>query len=100
MFELSPFHPLNLALIALVSPIVIVVGFLLGRRADQWQKLIIAGFAAAFANAIALWFAVRFGALTAKGIGGEAGVFVLAFLFGTLWATLGYLTARRNTPER
>ena len=99
MLELTPFAPLNLIVIAALNPVVIVVGFLMGRAADQWQKLLIAGFAAAFAGAIALWLAVAAGLLPAHGIGGEAGVFVASIVTGTLWAALGYWLARRK-PSR
>lgn len=93
MLELSPFNPLGLTLMALFSPLVIAIGFLMGRLADQWHKIIVAGFAAAVANAVLIWFAVRFGVLAASGIGGEAGLFVLSLVFGTAWAAIGYITA-------
>lgn len=93
MIELSPFNPLALVLIGLLSPVVIAVGFWMGRRADQWQKLIVAGFAAALANAVLIWFAVRFELIQATGIGGEAGVFALSLVFGAMWAAIGYVTS-------
>ncbi|MEM7774170.1 MAG: phosphatidylglycerophosphatase [Pseudomonadota bacterium] len=98
MIELSPFRPLDLTLIALLNPVVILIGFWMGRRADQWQKLVVAGFAAAFVSAMMIWFAVWLGLVVAKGIGGEAGAFVLSMLFGTLWAVIGYATRSRSRP--
>ena len=49
------FSPITLLMIALANPFVIGVAFLMGRQADQWQKLIIAGMAAALAGAAAAW---------------------------------------------
>jgi len=46
MVEIVPFDPITLVLIAVLNPVVIVVAFLMGRRADQWQKIIVAAFAA------------------------------------------------------
>lgn len=90
MIELQPFDPVSIILIALLNPVTIGVAFLMGRAADQWQKLIIVAFAAAFAGSILIWFAAFAGLLPARGIGGEAGVFVAQFLFGLVWALIGY----------
>jgi len=90
MIELQPFHPLSVILIALLNPVAIAVAFLMGRAADQWQKLIVAAFASAFAGSIAIWVAAFIGLLPTRGIGGEAGVFVAQFLFGLIWAFIGY----------
>ncbi len=99
MLELSPFQPLQLALMALLSPVVIAVAVGMGRRADQWQKTLIAGFAAACVNAVAVWLAVWLGLINAKGIGGEAGLFAFAVIFGTVWAAIGYRFARPRSQN-
>ena len=54
-----------------LNPAVIAVGYLMGRKADQWQKLPVAAFAAAFAGFILVWIAVWLKLLPAKGIGSE-----------------------------
>ena len=50
MIELNAFDPKTLLLLALLNPAVIATGFLMGRSADQWQKVIIAAFAASLAG--------------------------------------------------
>lgn len=99
MTGLQPFDPVSVFLIAALNPVVIAVAFLMGRAADQWQKLIVAGFAAALAGSIFVWMAALTGILPAKGIGGEAGVFVFEFLLGMLWAWVGFKTRRRQSGE-
>lgn len=92
---LQPFDPLSLLLVAALNPAVIVVAFLMGRAADQWQKILIAGFAGALAGAVLIWIATYLRLLSAKGLGGEAGVFVASFALGLAWATIGYFSRRR-----
>lgn len=95
MIGLEPFDPWSLVLIAALNPVVIAVAVVMGRAADQWQKLIVAGFAAAFAGSLALWLAAFIGLVSVKGIGGEAGVFVLQFVIGLGWASAAYMVRRR-----
>jgi hypothetical protein len=90
MAEIQPFDPLTLVLIALFNPVVIAVGFVMGRKADQWQKIPIAAFAASFAGFILYWLVAAVGLLPIHALGGEAGVVVLQFVFGLLWAGFGY----------
>jgi hypothetical protein len=90
MAEIQPFDPLTLVLIALFNPVVIAVGFVMGRKADQWQKIPIAAFAASFAGFILYWLVAAVGLLPIHALGGEAGVVVLQFVFGLVWAGLGY----------
>lgn len=88
---LQPFDPFDLLIIALLNPAVILVAVVMGRKADQWQKLIVAGFAAAMAGAALIWIATFGQLLPARGVGGESGLFILSFFYGTLIATLVYL---------
>jgi hypothetical protein len=92
--EIKPFDPGTLLLIALFNPVVIAVAFLMGRRADQWQKLIVAAFAASLAGFALYWIAAEVGLMPIHALGGEAGVVVLQFLFGLVWAALGYSLRR------
>jgi len=95
---MQPFDPVALLLIALLNPAVALVGFLMGRAADQPQKLVIAAFAAALAGAALVWLGAWLRVLPARGVGGEAGLFVLQMVFGLGWAVLGYfLRAQRKS---
>ena len=95
MFDLKSFDPATLALVAALNPAVIIVGFWMGLKADQWQKLIVAALAASLAGFLLLYFAVFVGAIHASSIGGEAGIVLLQVIFGLLWAVAGYLLAKR-----
>lgn len=88
--ELQPFDPYSVAWRALLDPFVIAVAFLLGQRANQWQKLIVAAFAAALIGYIGLWLTTFVGLFPIKGVGAATGVFMLQFLFGLVWAFVGY----------
>ncbi len=96
MEGLQPFHPEALLLIAALNPAVILVGVMMGQRADQWQKLIVAAFVAALAGAGLVWLGAWLRILPARGLGGEAGLFVLQMVFGLVWATLGYVFWRKR----
>jgi hypothetical protein len=67
----------------------------MGRSADQWQKLIVAAFAASLAGFLLYWVVVAVGLMPVHALGGEAAVLLIGFLFGLVWASLGYWTARR-----
>ena len=90
--EINAFDPATLILIALINPAVIIVALVLGRRADQWQKLIVAAFAASLAGFILYWIVTTLGFLPVHALGGEAGIVLLQILFGLVWATIGYWT--------
>jgi hypothetical protein len=95
MADLQPFDPLSLVIIAALNPAVIVVGFLMGRAADEPQKIVVAAFVAALAGSALVWIAAFFRVLPARGLGGEAGVFAMQVLLGALWAAVGYRTRPR-----
>ncbi len=94
MVEIVPFDPITLVLIALFNPVVIVVAFLMGRRADQWQKLIVAAFAASLCGFLLYWIAGAVGLMPIHALGGEAAIVLMQFLFGLVWAALGYFLRR------
>jgi hypothetical protein len=80
---------------ALFNPAVAVVAFWLGRRADQWQKLPVAAFAAALAGSALVYAAVWAGVPGVAGVGrAAAGVFIAEFLLGLAWAGAGYRLGR------
>lgn len=94
--EIVPFDPWTLVMIAAFNPAIIIVAFMLGRRADQWQKLIVAAFAASLAGYILYWLVAAVGLMPVHALGGEAAVFLMGFLLGLVWAGLGYFLARRR----
>lgn len=87
---MQPFDPWALAWIAVLNPAVAVVAVVMGRRADQWQKLIVAAFAAALAGFVLVWIAAYLRILPTRGFGGEAGLFFLQTILGFVWAAIGY----------
>lgn len=90
MTGLQPFDPAALMLIALLNPAVAITGFLMGRAANQPQKVLIAAFVAAVAGAALVWIAAFLKVLPARGVGGEAGLFVFMFAVGLVWSGIGY----------
>jgi hypothetical protein len=83
-------------LTALLNPGVIAVAFWMGSSADQWQKLPIAAFAGALVGSALIYIAVRLGITGVAGVGrAAAGVFIAQFVFGLVWASLGYHFRRR-----
>lgn len=95
MITLEKFDPETLVLLALLNPAVIGVAFWMGRNADQWQKIIVAAFAASIAGFALFWLGTFTGVLVVGSQGGAAGVVMLQFAFGLLWAALGYFSKRR-----
>ena len=96
MAEIQPFDPTTLLLIALLNPAVIAVGFIMGRKADQWQKVPIAAFAASLAGFVLYWLVAAVGLLPIHARGGEAGIVVMQFVFGLVWAGIGYALRPRS----
>lgn len=96
MIELNTFDPKTLVLLALFNPLVIAVGFYMGRTADQWQKIPVAAFAASLAGFVLFWLGTFVGVLVVNSQGGASGVVMLQFAFGLIWATLGYYLGHRK----
>lgn len=90
MISIDAFDPMTLVLVAALNPAVIAVAFMMGRRADQWQKLIVAAFAASIAGFLLYWLGGQVGLFRVHALGGEAAIFMLQFAFGFVWAALGY----------
>ena len=95
MIELNTFDPTTLVLLSLFNPAVIAVGYLMGRTADQWQKIIVAAFAASLAGFVLFWLGTLMGVFVVNSSGGASGVVMLQFVFGLVWAALGYTTRTR-----
>ena len=88
--EINQFDPVTLLLIALLNPVVIAVAFLMGRRADQPQKLIVAAFAASVAGVALYWLVAAVGLMPIHALGGEAALLVMQLVPGLVWAGIGY----------
>ena len=93
---IQPFDPAGIVLAAVLNPVVIALSLYLGWHADQWQKVLVAGFAAAFAGSIALWLATAVGLVSVRGFGGMSGVFAASLIFGMILAGIAYGVRRRR----
>ncbi len=96
MISLSEFNPMGLLLIAALNPVVILVAVLMGRSADQWQKLFVAAFASSLAGVVLIWFVTFAGLMTVSGFGGTGGLLIAQMFFGLLWASGAYFLAHRS----
>jgi arginine exporter protein ArgO len=81
---------------ALLNPPVALTAVLMGYRADQWQKIPVAGFAAAMIGTALIYV------LSLTGLPGidrivraPAGLFIAQFGLGMVWATAAFIFARR-----
>ena len=84
----------DILLLAALNPATLIAGYWLGKRADQAQKVVIAGFTAGLAGTLFAWLLMRFG-LTDGTPKLLSGIFVVSALLGTLWAWLGFKTGKR-----
>jgi apolipoprotein N-acyltransferase len=84
--------------LAAVNPGTIVGGYLIGRRADQPQKIIVGAFAAGALGVLFSWLMMKLGFFPDRPQL-LAGVFVLSAILGAAWAALGYFAGTsRRTP--
>lgn len=95
--DINPFEPMTLLFLALLNPAVIVVAVLMGRSADQWQKLPVAAFAAALSGFFLYWIACQAGIFRVHALGGEAGLVVMQFVFALVLASLAYRFLRSRS---
>jgi len=96
MVSLSEFNPLDLLVIAMLNPAVIIVAVLMGRAADQWQKIIVAAFAASIVGIALVWIVARLGLLPVSGFGGTAGLLIAQMIFALGWAGGAYWFSHRR----
>jgi hypothetical protein len=94
--EIKSFDPGTLVWIAALNPVVIVIAFVMGQRASEWQKLIVAAFAASLAGFMLYWLVAEVGLVAVHALGGEAALLLLQMLFGLGWAALGYVLRPRS----
>jgi len=90
VIDINPFDPQTVVLLGALNPATIIVAFYLGRNADQWQKVPIAAFAGALAGFSLYWLAATIGIFSIHALGGEAGMLMVGFVSGLIWAVIGY----------
>jgi len=81
----------DVLLLAVANPATLVAGFLVGRRADQAQKLIVAGFVAGIAAVLFAGFLMLTGLFPPK-VRTLSGVFVVGGLVGIVVGWIGFKT--------
>lgn len=81
---------------AVLNPAVIVVAWMLGRRADERAKLVVAAFAAAMAGVVLVWFGalLRVPWFATAGRAG-VGIFVAGCIVGYAVAAAAFAVRRR-----
>ena len=94
MPDYQPDVPLiEVFLYGVLNPATIIVAFMLGRRADDKTKILIAGFAGAIAGSALLYIATFLRLWDAPTLGRAiAGVFTMSFIAGFIYAAVGYAT--------
>jgi len=97
MFRSIPPEVLEIIVHSVMNPGTIVAGYLIGRRADQPQKIIVGAFAAGIAGVLFALIVMKIG-VSPDRPSLFPGIFVLSFVLGGLWAWLGYFagTSRRG----
>ena len=92
---------LEVVLYGLFNPATIVVAFLVGRRADDKSKIMIAAFAGAIAGIAVLYLITLLRLWDAPTLGrAAAGIFVVSLIAGIFYAVVGYLMKGRADGDR
>lgn len=86
----------DVLLLAILNPGTLVAGFLFGRRADQPQKLVVAGFAAGIAGVLFAGLVMLAGLIPPM-VRSLSGVFVAGFIIGMVVGAIGYKTRRQGS---
>lgn len=94
--ELQPDVPLLEVLIyGVLNPATIVVAFLMGRRVDAKNKILLAAFIGAAAGSLLLYIATFFQIWDAPTLGRSiAGTFIVSLIAGYVYAAAGYWSKR------
>ena len=95
--ELQPdVNVVELLTYAAINPATIATAFLIGRKADELPKVLIAAFAGAIAGVALLYVAAYFRIWDAPTLGrAAAGSFAASFVAGLVYGWIGYLSVRR-----
>jgi len=89
MLHSIPPEVIEIIVHAVMNPGTIAAGYLIGRHADQPQKIIVGAFAAGVAGVLFALLIMKIG-LSPDRPKLFPGIFVLSFVLGALWAWLGY----------
>ena len=82
---------LHMVIFSLLNPGTIIAGLLVGRAADQVQKVVVGAFVAGIAGLLAAWLANRAGiAIGMAQPRNVAGLFVLGWVLGAFWTWVGF----------
>ena len=84
----------TILLLSILNPATLIVGYLVGRRADQPQKILIAGFVAGIAGAVFVRLLMAAGLISAHPRL-MAGIFIAGALVGSLAGWIGWRMAQR-----
>ena len=85
----------ELVLYAVLNPATIAVAFLMGRKADEKSKILIAAFAGAIAGVALLYVATLLRIWDTPMLGrAAAGIFATSLVAGILYAGFGYTSKR------
>lgn len=85
----------DVLLLAVMNPATLAAGFLVGRRADQRQKIIVGGFVAGIAGVVFAGLLMLTGLYPPK-VRLLSGVFVASCVAGLVWAWLGFATRAKG----
>jgi uncharacterized membrane protein YeaQ/YmgE (transglycosylase-associated protein family) len=81
----------QMLIFSLLNPAIVAVGLLMGRAADQAQKVVVGAFAAAIAGLVGAWIANGLGIpVGMKQPRNVAGLFVVSWVLGLLWSWVGF----------
>jgi hypothetical protein len=87
---------LQMLVFSLLNPGTIVAGLLIGRAADQVQKIVVGAFVASLAGLLVAWLATQAGIpVGLKQPRNVAGLFILAWILGLWWSWVGFRFLRR-----
>ena len=87
---------LQMLIFSLVNPGTILVGLLIGRAADQVQKIIVGAFVASLAGLLVAWLAAKAGVpVGLKQPRNVAGLFILGWMLGLWWSWVGFRFLKR-----
>lgn len=101
MPSVPPVDIVAIVFTALLNPPVAVVAVLMGMRADQWQKIPVAGFAAAMIGTALIYVLSIIGVPGIERIvRAPAGLFIAQFALGMVWAGAAYVFMSRKSPSR
>ena len=95
MIAINSVDPVTLVVLAAAQTAAIAGALVISRAANQWQKLLVAAFAASVAGFLLYWIGGQIGLFAIHAVGGEAAIFLLQLAFGLAWAGLGYAFRKR-----